>query len=151
MGTKFKTGGSEDHDLWSLWNSTPGFREPFCVEFLSRDTTTEMFQRARFHKAYQLMPPCDVNFFVCSYPYSEDVTDGRSYMKTRVPAWCDRILLSKSAKGLVKEVQIEGQSPRITRSVNKNVNFSSKVLANPEMPLIPNVCKQNSANYKLTL
>ncbi|XP_038045413.1 inositol polyphosphate-5-phosphatase A-like isoform X2 [Patiria miniata] len=41
--------------------------------------------------------------FPPSYPYSEDVTDGRSYMKTRVPAWCDRILLSKAAKALVKE------------------------------------------------
>ncbi|XP_033632733.1 inositol polyphosphate-5-phosphatase A-like isoform X2 [Asterias rubens] len=41
--------------------------------------------------------------FPPSYPYSEDVTDGRSYMKTRVPAWCDRILLSTSAKPLIKE------------------------------------------------
>ncbi|XP_052770456.1 inositol polyphosphate-5-phosphatase A-like isoform X1 [Mya arenaria] len=32
--------------------------------------------------------------FPPSYPFSEDVSDGLSYMKTRCPSWCDRILLS---------------------------------------------------------
>lgn len=39
--------------------------------------------------------------FPPSYPFSEDVSDGLSYMKTRCPSWCDRILLSKSAKDII--------------------------------------------------
>ncbi|XP_046565932.1 inositol polyphosphate-5-phosphatase A-like [Haliotis rubra] len=33
--------------------------------------------------------------FPPSYPFSEDVNDGTSYMKTRCPSWCDRILISQ--------------------------------------------------------
>ncbi|KAK7488701.1 hypothetical protein BaRGS_00019998 [Batillaria attramentaria] len=39
--------------------------------------------------------------FPPSYPFTEDVNDGLSYMKTRVPSWCDRILLSHSAKDII--------------------------------------------------
>ncbi|XP_021369081.1 type I inositol 1,4,5-trisphosphate 5-phosphatase-like isoform X2 [Mizuhopecten yessoensis] len=39
--------------------------------------------------------------FAPSYPFSEDITDGLSYMKTRCPSWCDRILMSSSAKNIV--------------------------------------------------
>lgn len=39
--------------------------------------------------------------FPPSYPFSEDVSDGMSYMKTRCPSWCDRILLSHSAKDII--------------------------------------------------
>lgn len=39
--------------------------------------------------------------FPPSYPFTEDVKDGLSYMKTRVPSWCDRILLSHSAKDVI--------------------------------------------------
>ncbi|KAJ8317742.1 hypothetical protein KUTeg_005646 [Tegillarca granosa] len=39
--------------------------------------------------------------FPPSYPFSEDVSDGMSYMKTRCPSWCDRILLTHSAKNIV--------------------------------------------------
>ena len=41
-----------------------------------------------------------------SYPFSEDVSDGMSYMKTRCPSWCDRILLSHSAKDIIFQVRI---------------------------------------------
>lgn len=37
----------------------------------------------------------------CSYPFCEDVNDGLSYMKTRCPSWCDRILMSQSAKNII--------------------------------------------------
>ncbi|KAI8478993.1 Type I inositol 1,4,5-trisphosphate 5-phosphatase, partial [Branchiostoma belcheri] len=40
--------------------------------------------------------------FPPSYPFSEDVREGRQYMKTRCPAWCDRILLSQSARDLIQ-------------------------------------------------
>ncbi|KAK2167335.1 hypothetical protein LSH36_29g03052 [Paralvinella palmiformis] len=39
--------------------------------------------------------------FPPSYPFSEDVEDGRSYMTTRCPAWCDRILYSHPAKCII--------------------------------------------------
>lgn len=40
----------------------------------------------------------------CSYPYSEDSNQGQHYMNTRCPAWCDRVLMSPSAKELVLRV-----------------------------------------------
>ncbi|XP_070541133.1 inositol polyphosphate-5-phosphatase A-like isoform X2 [Ptychodera flava] len=39
--------------------------------------------------------------FPPSYPYSEDLNKAREYMQTRCPAWCDRILMSHSAKELM--------------------------------------------------
>lgn len=42
--------------------------------------------------------------YLPSYPYSEDCSQGRQYMNTRCPAWCDRVLMSPSAKELVLRV-----------------------------------------------
>ncbi|XP_034944609.1 inositol polyphosphate-5-phosphatase A isoform X2 [Chelonus insularis] len=42
--------------------------------------------------------------FLPSYPFEEDVNQGSIYMQTRVPAWCDRILLNSTAKTLVKDI-----------------------------------------------
>ncbi|KZC15014.1 Type I inositol 1,4,5-trisphosphate 5-phosphatase [Dufourea novaeangliae] len=42
--------------------------------------------------------------FVPSYPFEEDINEGSNYMKTRVPAWCDRVLLSATAKMLIQDV-----------------------------------------------
>ncbi|XP_029030678.1 inositol polyphosphate-5-phosphatase A-like [Betta splendens] len=39
--------------------------------------------------------------FPPSYPYSEDSSEGNQYMNTRCPAWCDRILMSPSARDLL--------------------------------------------------
>lgn len=39
--------------------------------------------------------------FPPSYPFKEESSGPSSYMRTRCPAWCDRILLSKSARALV--------------------------------------------------
>lgn len=44
--------------------------------------------------------------FLPSYPFEENCQDGLSYMKTRCPAWCDRVLLSVTAKQLVSDVSI---------------------------------------------
>ncbi|KAL1432098.1 hypothetical protein MTO96_013446 [Rhipicephalus appendiculatus] len=46
--------------------------------------------------------------FPPSYPFKEESSGARSYMRTRCPAWCDRILLSKSAKALVYTGPDEG-------------------------------------------
>ncbi|XP_043485143.1 inositol polyphosphate-5-phosphatase A [Leptopilina heterotoma] len=43
--------------------------------------------------------------FIPSYPFEEDIQEGANYMQTRVPAWCDRILLSSTAKQLVQNIQ----------------------------------------------
>ncbi|GAB1860167.1 inositol-polyphosphate 5-phosphatase [Camponotus japonicus] len=44
--------------------------------------------------------------FVPSYPFQEDVNEPVNYMQTRVPAWCDRVLLSPSAKTLVQDIDV---------------------------------------------
>uniref|UniRef100_A0A1Y1KFE9 inositol-polyphosphate 5-phosphatase n=1 Tax=Photinus pyralis TaxID=7054 RepID=A0A1Y1KFE9_PHOPY len=41
--------------------------------------------------------------FPPSYPFEENVSEGANYMVTRCPSWCDRVLLSHSAKHLVNE------------------------------------------------
>ena len=41
-----------------------------------------------------------------SYPFSEDVDDGRSYMTTRCPAWCDRIMYSYNVTNIIAQVSI---------------------------------------------
>lgn len=43
--------------------------------------------------------------FVPSYPFQEDINEPVNYMQTRVPAWCDRVLLSPTAKMLVQNVR----------------------------------------------
>ncbi|XP_026831038.1 LOW QUALITY PROTEIN: uncharacterized protein LOC105281757 [Ooceraea biroi] len=42
--------------------------------------------------------------FVPSYPFQEDINEPVNYMQTRVPAWCDRVLLSPSAKALIQKI-----------------------------------------------
>lgn len=42
--------------------------------------------------------------FAPSYPYMEDTRVGQHYMHTRCPAWCDRVVLSETAKLLVHQV-----------------------------------------------
>ncbi|KAI4462124.1 trisphosphate 5-phosphatase [Holotrichia oblita] len=39
--------------------------------------------------------------FPPSYPFEEKISQAASYMQTRCPAWCDRVLLNISAKELV--------------------------------------------------
>jgi inositol-1,4,5-trisphosphate 5-phosphatase len=45
--------------------------------------------------------------FQPSYPFEEDRKGAEYYMQTRCPSWCDRILLSKSAKSLVSNVSFQ--------------------------------------------
>ncbi|XP_053213637.1 inositol polyphosphate-5-phosphatase A-like [Panonychus citri] len=49
---------------------------------------------------------CDINF-PPSYPFTEDSTSS-SYMKTRCPAWCDRILMNNLAMELLKSQSENG-------------------------------------------
>lgn len=70
--------------------------------------------------------------FVPSYPFEEDVEQGTSYMQTRVPAWCDRVLLSPAAQKLVQNVSIESSRERgLACTIKKyNVNLWWKKLIN---------------------
>lgn len=47
--------------------------------------------------------------FVPSYPFQEDINEPVNYMQTRVPAWCDRVLLSPTAKTLVQDVRVSAE------------------------------------------
>lgn len=42
--------------------------------------------------------------FQPSYPFEENKKGAKCYMQTRCPSWCDRILLSNSAKSLVNNI-----------------------------------------------
>lgn len=53
-----------------------------------------------------LFTVCALLVCLFSYPYSEDSNQGKEYMNTRCPAWCDRILLSASARDLVLKVSL---------------------------------------------
>ena len=41
--------------------------------------------------------------FPPTYPFVEDPKSGSSYMRTRCPAWCDRVLMSHQAKALIND------------------------------------------------
>lgn len=66
----------------------------FSVQLKSFDKELEAFDK--YLTEYPItFPP--------SYPFEEKLTEARSYMQTRCPAWCDRVLLSHTAKKLVKD------------------------------------------------
>uniref|UniRef100_A0A4W4GJN4 inositol-polyphosphate 5-phosphatase n=1 Tax=Electrophorus electricus TaxID=8005 RepID=A0A4W4GJN4_ELEEL len=71
------------------------FRENNGTLLLEFDKELSVFKE-RLHELEISFPP--------SYPYSEDCSQGKQYMNTRCPAWCDRILLSTSARELVLKV-----------------------------------------------
>ncbi|XP_055543815.1 uncharacterized protein LOC129729326 [Wyeomyia smithii] len=48
--------------------------------------------------------------FPPSYPYEEDPQQPGSYMSTRCPAWCDRILISPAARKLIDEERENGKA-----------------------------------------
>uniref|UniRef100_A0A671LKT3 inositol-polyphosphate 5-phosphatase n=1 Tax=Sinocyclocheilus anshuiensis TaxID=1608454 RepID=A0A671LKT3_9TELE len=72
--------------------------KPFTASFSGLrsqfDRELSVFKE-RLHEMDISFPP--------SYPYSEDSSQGKQYMNTRCPAWCDRILMSASAKDLLPE------------------------------------------------
>ncbi|XP_008581371.1 PREDICTED: type I inositol 1,4,5-trisphosphate 5-phosphatase-like [Galeopterus variegatus] len=69
-----------------------------CLQLLEFDKELSVF-KDRLCELDISFPP--------SYPYSEDSSQGEQYMNTRCPAWCDRILMSPSAKELVLKSESE--------------------------------------------
>ncbi|XP_048166926.1 inositol polyphosphate-5-phosphatase A isoform X4 [Corvus hawaiiensis] len=80
--------------------------------------------------------------FPPSYPYSEDSSQGRQYMNTRCPAWCDRILMSHSAKELIlksendeKIVIYDHIGPNVCMGDHKPVFLSFRIAAGAGKPI----------------
>jgi inositol-1,4,5-trisphosphate 5-phosphatase len=67
----------------------------FNLQLLKLDNELEKFKDRVFEFDIAFPP---------SYPFTEDAC-GTTYMKTRCPAWCDRILLSHSAKDIIQSVR----------------------------------------------
>ncbi|KAM5322855.1 inositol polyphosphate-5-phosphatase A isoform 1-T1 [Glossophaga mutica] len=81
------------------------FREDNGTALLEFDKELSVFK----DRLYEL----DISF-PPSYPYSEDSRQGKQYMNTRCPAWCDRVLMSPSAKELVLRRARRRSSPTTT-------------------------------------
>uniref|UniRef100_A0A8C6K6L0 inositol-polyphosphate 5-phosphatase n=1 Tax=Nothobranchius furzeri TaxID=105023 RepID=A0A8C6K6L0_NOTFU len=77
------------------------FRENNGTSLLEFDRELSVF-KDRLHELEISFPP--------SYPYSEDCNLGKEYMNTRCPAWCDRILMSQSARDLFLKPENEEKS-----------------------------------------
>ncbi|XP_075011424.1 inositol polyphosphate-5-phosphatase A isoform X2 [Calonectris borealis] len=80
--------------------------------------------------------------FPPSYPYSEDSSQGKQYMNTRCPAWCDRILMSHSAKELIlksendeKIVIYDHIGPNVCMGDHKPVFLSFRIAAGAGKPI----------------
>ncbi|CAB0034226.1 unnamed protein product [Trichogramma brassicae] len=77
--------------------------------------------------------------FVPSYPFEEDVKEGTSYMQTRVPAWCDRVLMSPTAKSLVKDLSVPNSTeydiigPETCMGDHKPVYLKAKLISDAGM------------------
>ncbi|XP_035387266.1 inositol polyphosphate-5-phosphatase A isoform X1 [Electrophorus electricus] len=103
------------------------FRENNGTLLLEFDKELSVFKE-RLHELEISFPP--------SYPYSEDCSQGKQYMNTRCPAWCDRILLSTSARELVLKPETEEKSiiydnigPNVCMGDHKPVFLSFRLTA----------------------
>ncbi|XP_062850890.1 inositol polyphosphate-5-phosphatase A-like [Trichomycterus rosablanca] len=79
--------------------------------------------------------------FPPSYPYSENCNEGKEYMNTRCPAWCDRILMSSSAKELVlkpdtdeKQITYDNMGPNVCMGDHKPVFLSFRLTTGTGKP-----------------
>uniref|UniRef100_A0A2K6F4S3 inositol-polyphosphate 5-phosphatase n=1 Tax=Propithecus coquereli TaxID=379532 RepID=A0A2K6F4S3_PROCO len=87
--------------LFSYFNQEV-FRDNNGTALLEFDKELSVFK----DRLYEL----DISF-PPSYPYSEDSSRAAQYMNTRCPAWCDRVLMSPSAKELVLRVSARRPGP----------------------------------------
>uniref|UniRef100_A0A672HRV5 inositol-polyphosphate 5-phosphatase n=1 Tax=Salarias fasciatus TaxID=181472 RepID=A0A672HRV5_SALFA len=105
------------------------FSFPQLLEF---DNELSVF-RGQLHELEIAFPP--------SYPYSEDSNQGREYMNTRLPAWCDRILMSPSARDMVikpeneeKSIVYDNIGPNVCMGDHKPVFLSFRITAGAGKP-----------------
>ncbi|XP_042082437.1 inositol polyphosphate-5-phosphatase A isoform X1 [Haplochromis burtoni] len=103
------------------------FREDNGTSLLEFDKEPSVFKE-RLHEQEIGFPP--------SYPYSEDSSQGKQYMNTRCPAWCDRILMSPSARDMLLKPENEEKSivydnigPNVCMGDHKPVFLSFRITA----------------------
>uniref|UniRef100_A0A3Q3B9X3 inositol-polyphosphate 5-phosphatase n=1 Tax=Kryptolebias marmoratus TaxID=37003 RepID=A0A3Q3B9X3_KRYMA len=108
------------------------FRENNGTSLLEFDKELSVF-KDRLHEHQISFPP--------SYPYSEDCSQGKEYMNTRCPAWCDRILMSSSARDLFLKPENEEKSltydnigPNVCMGDHKPVFLSFRIPAGAGKP-----------------
>ncbi|XP_073690615.1 inositol polyphosphate-5-phosphatase A-like [Garra rufa] len=108
------------------------FRENNGRLLLEFDKELSVFKE-RLHELDISFPP--------SYPYSEDSSQGKQYMNTRCPAWCDRILMSASAKDLLIKPENEEKSitydtigPNVCMGDHKPVYLYFRLTPGPGKP-----------------
>uniref|UniRef100_A0A3Q3LQW7 inositol-polyphosphate 5-phosphatase n=1 Tax=Mastacembelus armatus TaxID=205130 RepID=A0A3Q3LQW7_9TELE len=108
------------------------FRENNGTSLLEFDKELSLF-KDRLHELEISFPP--------SYPYSEDSSQGKQYMNTRCPAWCDRILMSPSARDLVLKPENEERAivydnigPNVCMGDHKPVFLSFRITAGAGKP-----------------
>uniref|UniRef100_A0A8C7DUI6 inositol-polyphosphate 5-phosphatase n=1 Tax=Oncorhynchus kisutch TaxID=8019 RepID=A0A8C7DUI6_ONCKI len=108
------------------------FRENNGALFLQFDSELSCFKE-RLHELEISFPP--------SYPYSEDSSQGKQYMDTRCPAWCDRVLMSATAKDLVikpeneeKYLVYDNIGPNVCMGDHKPVYLSFRLTAGAGKP-----------------
>uniref|UniRef100_A0AAZ3PWB2 inositol-polyphosphate 5-phosphatase n=1 Tax=Oncorhynchus tshawytscha TaxID=74940 RepID=A0AAZ3PWB2_ONCTS len=108
------------------------FRENNGALFLQFDSELSCFKE-RLHELEISFPP--------SYPYSEDSSQGKQYMDTRCPAWCDRVLMSATAKDLVLKPENEEKylvydniGPNVCMGDHKPVYLSFRLTAGAGKP-----------------
>lgn len=66
--------------------------------------TLDEFQLKHFDKESEAFSNILTEYqikFAPSYPFEENISKATSYMPTRCPAWCDRILFSHSAEKII--------------------------------------------------
>ncbi|XP_072292763.1 inositol polyphosphate-5-phosphatase A isoform X2 [Eucyclogobius newberryi] len=108
------------------------FRENNGTSLLEYDKEISVF-KDRLTELEISFPP--------SYPYSEDSSQGKQYMNTRCPAWCDRIVMSPSARDLVLKPENEDKSivydnigPNVCMGDHKPVFLSFRITAGAGKP-----------------
>ncbi|KAF3708569.1 Type I inositol 1,4,5-trisphosphate 5-phosphatase [Channa argus] len=108
------------------------FRENNGTSLLEFDKELSVF-KDQLHELEISFPP--------SYPYSEDSSQGKQYMNTRCPAWCDRILMSPSARDLVwkpendeRSVVYDNMGPNVCMGDHKPVFLSFRITAGAGKP-----------------
>ncbi|KAJ0170909.1 hypothetical protein K1T71_013681 [Dendrolimus kikuchii] len=103
------------------------FREPWLQRF---DRELEVL-RPHLYEFPVKFPP--------SYPFEEDVHLPTHYMKTRCPSWCDRILLSQSARLLIQHqdsTRVDNRPNVHTsrKSVTESTDSSGRVSSSDSSP-----------------
>ncbi|XP_045539915.1 inositol polyphosphate-5-phosphatase A [Papilio machaon] len=89
------------------------FREPWLQRY---DRELEALRPHLFEFPVKFPP---------SYPFEENVQLPTHYMKTRCPAWCDRVLLSQSARLLVQQSDVRAGDSRHLHSSRKSITDST--------------------------